>query len=241
MMQEQQKKLQHELSVSSHLASVGELASGIAHEINNPLTGVIGFAELLMKKDIPEDIKQQLGIIYNGAQRVASITNRLLTFARQRKPTREKVDVNDLLSKVVELRAYEMQTHNVGVATEFAPDPLSTQADGGQLQQVFLNIILNAEQAMIEAHKEGELAITTEKIGDNVKIGTFVEIQKGAKIGRNCVFGQNANVANDVVIGSNVKVQNNVSIYTGTVIEDDVFLGPSRATRPGSAVAVGRG
>lgn len=65
------------------------------------------------------------------------------------------------------------------------------------------------------------------EIGDGTKIWHFCHIQKGAKIGRNCVFGQNCNVANDVVIGSNVKVQNNVSIYTGTIIEDDVFLGPS--------------
>lgn len=65
------------------------------------------------------------------------------------------------------------------------------------------------------------------KIGDGTKIWHFSHIQSGANIGGNCVFGQNCNVANDVVIGSNVKVQNNVSIYTGTIIEDDVFLGPS--------------
>ncbi len=78
------------------------------------------------------------------------------------------------------------------------------------------------------------------EIGDGTKIWHFSHIQKGAKIGKNCVFGQNCNVANDVVIGSNVKVQNNVSIYTGTVIEDDVFLGPScvltNVTNPRSQV-----
>jgi UDP-2-acetamido-3-amino-2,3-dideoxy-glucuronate N-acetyltransferase len=65
------------------------------------------------------------------------------------------------------------------------------------------------------------------EIGDGTRIWHFSHIQSGAKIGRNCSFGQNCNVANDVIIGSNVKVQNNVSIYTGTVVEDDVFLGPS--------------
>ena len=77
-------------------------------------------------------------------------------------------------------------------------------------------------------------------IGDGTKIWHFCHVQKGAKIGENCVFGQNCNVANDVVIGYNVKVQNNVSIYTGTVIEDDVFLGPScvltNVTNPRSQV-----
>ena len=78
------------------------------------------------------------------------------------------------------------------------------------------------------------------EIGDGTKIWHFCHIQKGARIGRNCVFGQNCNVANDVTIGDNVKVQNNVSIYTGTVIEDDVFLGPScvltNVTNPRSQV-----
>ena len=78
------------------------------------------------------------------------------------------------------------------------------------------------------------------EIGDGTKIWHFCHIQSGAKIGEKCIFGQNCNVANDVVIGSNVKVQNNVSIYTGTIIEDDVFLGPScvltNVTNPRSQV-----
>ncbi len=78
------------------------------------------------------------------------------------------------------------------------------------------------------------------EIGEGTKIWHFCHVQKGAQIGANCVFGQNCNVANDVVIGNNVKVQNNVSIYTGTVIEDDVFLGPScvltNVTNPRSQV-----
>jgi UDP-2-acetamido-3-amino-2,3-dideoxy-glucuronate N-acetyltransferase len=78
------------------------------------------------------------------------------------------------------------------------------------------------------------------EIGDGTKIWHFCHIQSGARIGRRCIFGQNCNVANDVVIGDNVKVQNNVSIYTGTVIEDDVFLGPScvltNVTNPRSEV-----
>ncbi|TSA17288.1 N-acetyltransferase [bacterium] len=92
------------------------------------------------------------------------------------------------------------------------------------------------------AYFKHETAIVDEPciIGEGTKIWHFCHIQKGAKIGDNCIFGQNCNVANDVLIGSNVKVQNNVSIYTGTIIEDDVFLGPScvltNVTNPRSQV-----
>ena len=168
--EENERKLQHELSVASRLASIGELASGVAHEINNPLTSVIGFSQMLMAKDIPEDAKEYLKIINENAERVAKIVKNLLTFARQRKPGKERVDMNSLISRVVELRAYEMKTHNIEVTTEFAPDLPSTMADGGQLQQVFLNIILNAEQAIMTAHNKGNLLIKTEAKGNRIRI-----------------------------------------------------------------------
>ncbi len=168
--EENERKLQQELSISSRLASIGELASGVAHEINNPLTAVIGFSQMLMARDIPKDAKDYLKIIDENAQRVANIVKNLLTFARQRKPGKERVDMNSLISRVVELRAYELKTHNIEVTTEFAPDLPSTMADGGQLQQVFLNIILNAEQAMMIAHNKGNLLIKTEGIGNTIRI-----------------------------------------------------------------------
>lgn len=93
------KAMERKAQISSRLASVGEMASGIAHEINNPLTGVIGFADLLMKKDIPEDIRKYVETIHNGAQRVAGIIARLLTFARQEKPNQDSVNINEILGK----------------------------------------------------------------------------------------------------------------------------------------------
>jgi len=168
--EEREKQLQHELNVASRLASIGEMASGIAHEINNPLTGVIGFAQLLMSRDIPDDMRDDLEVINNEAQRVAKIVGSLLTFAHQREPMQEYVDINDITSKVLELRSYHMKVNNIQVVTQLAPDLPPTMADGNQLQQVFLNIILNAEQEMIKAHNGGKLSVKTEKIGSSIRV-----------------------------------------------------------------------
>jgi len=169
-MEEREKQLLQQLNLSSRLASVGEMASGIAHEINNPLTGVIGFTQLLMQRDIPEDIRKDVEIINNGAQRVASIVSRLLTFARQHKSGREYVNINDAITSVLELRSYEMKVNNTEVVTQLAPHLPQTMADVNQLQQVFLNIIINAEKEMTAAHRRGKLSVKTERINSSIRV-----------------------------------------------------------------------
>ena len=94
----ERRQLEQEAQMASRLASVGEMASGIAHEINNPLTSVIGFAQLLMERDIADDVKQDLRIINDSARRAADIVRRLLDFARQREPERTYVNINDILA-----------------------------------------------------------------------------------------------------------------------------------------------
>ena len=168
--EEREKQLQQELSLTSRLASIGEIASGIAHEINNPLTGVIGFAQLLMRRDLPEDIRKDVEIINDGAQRVASIVSRLLTFARQHKPGREYVNINDAITSVLELRSYEMKVNNIEVVTQLAPHLPRTMADVNQLQQVFLNIVINAEKEMTAAHRRGKLSVKTERINSSIRV-----------------------------------------------------------------------
>ena len=167
--EQRERQLQQELDLTSRLASIGQMASGVAHEINNPLTGVIGFSHLLMSRDIPDDMKQDLQVINSEAQRVAKIVENLLTFARQRKPGREYVDINNLIVRVLELRSYEMKVNNIEVETQLAPDLPPTMADAGQLQQVFLNIVLNAEYFMTTAHNKGKLLVRTERIDDNIR------------------------------------------------------------------------
>jgi len=166
----ERRRLEQKAHIMSRLAFVGEIASGIAHKINDPLTGVISFTSLLMQKDIPEDIKGDVEIINEGSQQIVNVVNRLLTFASQCKPERAYVDINHIIVSTLDLRDYEMKTSNIHVITRLDPDLPRTIADGAQLQQVFLNIIMNAETEMKLAHGEGNLFIKTETIDNTIRI-----------------------------------------------------------------------
>jgi len=167
--EEREKQLEQELNLAGRLASIGQLAAGVAHEINNPLTGVIGFSHLMMNRDIPNDMKQDLQVINSEAQRVAKIVENLLVFAHQRKTGREYVAINDIITKVLELRTYEMRVNNIEVETRLDPNLPLTMADTGQLQQVFLNIVLNAEYSMTKAHHKGNLLVKTGQINGKIR------------------------------------------------------------------------
>ncbi len=169
--EEERKQLELKAQIASRLASVGEMAAGVAHEINNPLTGIVGYAQLLMsRQDLPEDVKKDLKIVNDGAQRVAGIVQRLLTFARQVKPERRQVNINQLIESTLALRAYSLRTSNIEVITKLDPYLPDTIADPGQIQQVLLNLIVNAETAMKEVHRRGRLTITTRKADSIIEI-----------------------------------------------------------------------
>jgi len=161
--EEREKELQKELLLSSRLASIGELAAGVAHQINNPLTGVLGFSQRLLKKSTDQETKQYLKRIYTEAERAAKVVQNLLTFARRRQPHKQYSDINEILESAMELRAYELKTSNIELITNLAPKLPEIMLDFHQIQEVFLNIILNAEQAMTEANSGGKLTIKTEE------------------------------------------------------------------------------
>ncbi|MFH1929331.1 MAG: ATP-binding protein, partial [Chloroflexota bacterium] len=152
---------QARLMQSEKMAALGALVSGVAHELNNPLTAVIGYAQLLQLRDLDDDIKRDLQRIYDGAQRSSQIANDLLTFARSYKPQRSPVDINQALQQTLALQAYEMRVHNTKIVTDLLPDLLMTMADPHRLKQVFLNLIVNAQQAMEGAKGGGILTVRT--------------------------------------------------------------------------------
>ena len=121
-----------------------------------------------MSKELPDEIREDIEIIYSEAKRAADVMKNLLIFARKHEPVKQLVNINSVIERVLTLRAYEHKVENIQVITRLAADLPLTMADYFQLQQVFLNITINAEHFMLEAHRRGTLIITTRRVGNNI-------------------------------------------------------------------------
>jgi two-component system NtrC family sensor kinase len=164
-----EKQQNERLMMTDRLASLGELASGAAHELNNPLTSIIGFSQLLMEKEVPDDIREQLKLINNEARRAVIVTNNFLSFARKHSSTKELNQINNIIEDVLELRAYEHRVNHVDIEKHLDMNLPEIMADYFQMQQVFMNIIINAEYFMVKMHNKGTLHITTERKNSAVR------------------------------------------------------------------------
>jgi PAS domain S-box-containing protein len=162
--------MQAQLIAQDRLASIGQLTAGVAHELNNPLTSVIGYSVLLLERDLPADIKDDITIIHNEGERAARIVGNLLTFARKQGEQKSLTDINEIIERTLALRTSEFRLNNIKTITSFAEDLPELLVNSFQLQQVFLNIIINAEYFMLKAHNKGTLTIITERAGDYIRI-----------------------------------------------------------------------
>jgi two-component system NtrC family sensor kinase len=175
------RRTQEQLLHSEKMAAVGQLISGVAHELNNPLTAILGYSQLLTScgQVGPQGLEYSEKL-YKQAQRTHRIVQNLLSFARQHKPERVPVRLNQVLEDTLALRDYDLRMSNIRLHLELAEDLPPTAADPHQLQQVFLNLVNNAVDAILEKSADGDLWVRTAKQGDKFVV-EFADSGPGVK------------------------------------------------------------
>jgi len=163
--------LRAKLVHAEKMAAVGQLVSGVAHEVNNPLTAILGFTDLLMENpELPESARRDLRVILQEAQRTKQIVQNLLSFARQMPPRRQSIQLNSILKRTVQLRSYDFVSHGIQVVEQLDESLPEVVGDSHQLQQVFLNILNNAYDAVRECGRPARIEIVSARTENGVEI-----------------------------------------------------------------------
>ncbi len=158
-----QRLVQSKLLQTEKMAGLGQLVSGIAHELNNPLTSIMGYSQLLLGRRLTAPQEADGRLIHQEAERAARIVKNLLLFAREARPERRAVNLNEVVERTLSLRNYELRVENIELSQELAQDLPPVMADPAQLQQVLLNLLVNAEQAIRQGEGEGSIRVRTRK------------------------------------------------------------------------------
>ena len=165
----ERQRMEEQLQRSQLLASLGEMTAGIAHEVNNPLAAILLYAELVNRAGLPRQVKKDLRVIRDEARRASAIMKDLLTYSRKAEPVTQPIDVHPILKKVIDMRRYQEQVRNVEIATDFSAGPLRVHGNSSQLTQLFMNLIVNAEEA-VEQAEERKITVTTVADGEWTRI-----------------------------------------------------------------------
>jgi two-component system NtrC family sensor kinase len=220
-------ELRDKLVHAEKMAAVGQLVSGVAHEVNNPLTAILGFADLLLQNpELPVSAMKDLRVILQEAQRTKQIVQNLLSFARQMPPQRNAVQLNLILRRTIQLRSYDFNSHGVEVIEHLDEGLPDIFGDAHQLQQVFLNILNNAYDAVHEVGRPARIEIMSTKAGDSVEVSfcdngygishpdkifdpffTTKEVGKGTGLGLSICYGIVKEHGGEILCHNNVDGQ----------------------------------
>ena len=165
------KRLEEQLIQAEKLAAMGQMLAGVAHELNNPLTAILGVTELLRDSEgVQENTKRQLELTHRQARRAARIVQNLLEFSRPAAPQKKPLDVNTLIERTLQLQDHSLRRNNIHVDFQLQSDLSTVIGDANQLIQVFLNLISNAEQAIREVRETGRIQIRIGRIGGHISV-----------------------------------------------------------------------
>lgn len=165
-----ERKLEQQIVQSERLAAMGAMIGGVAHELNNPLTYIVGVSDLLQDSQTSEAARKQINILQQQARRAAEIVQNLTYFSRPPAPGKSVVNLGEVVERTLNLHAYSLRKNSITVDFLREPPVPYVQADPHQLMQVFLNLILNAEQAIREVREHGTLRIRLSSTGETVSV-----------------------------------------------------------------------
>lgn len=185
----EEKKLKEQLIQSEKMASIGQLVSGVAHELNNPLAGINAYSQLLLEDNLDEIVKNKIERIKLQSERAAKIVSNLLAFARKKKPEKIITDINDIIRKSIELQQYELEAKKVKVVINLTENLRKIKIDPLQIQQVLLNLLVNAEHAVNEQNIQSRC----------IEVSSSAITKKGKDCIRICISDNGKGIPKNVI------------------------------------------